>query len=237
MVKKIKGYFRTGINRLFSIWNLQVRRINAGLWDLDQQFLEEYKSIQDVTVVKIDRAYMLYQFARMAACLPKGNVAQLGVYKGGTAKMIARCFARSPKKVFLFDTFEGLPPSSLADGAQGELLKTTNEFVDVSFDAVKTLLAPYSSVVFKQGFFPETTRGLEDEKFCFVYLDADLYQSTKDGLNFFYPRMVPGGIIMLDDFGTPIWPGIQKAVEEFCREHNISPIQTTWWQGAIIKAE
>ncbi len=237
MIQKIKEQFRRIVNKILSVWGLHVKRLNSGPWDLDQEFVQQYRSIQNKTVVKIDRSYMLYQFAKMAACLPSGDVAQLGVYKGGTAKMIAECFLNSNKKMFLFDTFEGLPPSSKSDGAQDEALRKENEFVDVDFNEIQKIFDQYSFVTIKKGFFPETAESVKENKFSFVYLDADLYQSTKDGLDFFYPRMVPGGIIMLDDFGTPIWPGIQKAVTEFCNEHHISPVKTTWWQGLIIKSE
>ncbi len=193
-----------------------------------------YKAIQDKTVVKIDRCYMLFQFAKMAAKLPAGDVAQLGVYKGGTAWMIASCFNNTTKKFYLFDTFEGLPQSSDKDGMWYNTTEGNN-FSDVQFRDVQNYFSNYQNIEFRKGLFPSTAHGLEDEQFCFVYLDADLYQSTKDALCFFYPRMVPGGVIMLDDFGTPTWPGIQKAVQEFCSEQKIAPVTTTWWQGLIIK--
>lgn len=230
-IKKIGGAV---LNRGLSSFGLQIRRIGSGFWDRDVEFMALYKTIQDKTVVKIDRSYMLYQFAKVAANLPHGDVAQLGVYKGGTAWMIASCFRHTQKKFYLFDTFAGLPQSSSSDGHWHSIAEG-NDFSDVLFQEVQKYFSPYQNIKFKKGLFPATAVGLEDARFSFVYLDADLYQSTKDGLEFFYPRMVPGGVIMLDDFGTPTWPGIQKAVEEFCNEQGIVPVTTTWWQGMIIK--
>lgn len=89
--------------------------------------------------------------------------------------------------------------------------------------------------MFKKGYFPDTVQGLEGHTFCFVYLDADLYTSIRDGLAFFYPRMIPGGVIVIDDYGTDNWPGVEKAVYEFCVENNVLPIKNVWWQGLIIK--
>jgi O-methyltransferase len=66
----------------------------------------------------------------------------------------------------------------------------------------------------REGIFPETATGLEDETFAFVHLDADLYQSTLDGLNFFYPRLSPGGCIIVHDYNHN-WEGVTKAVDEF----------------------
>lgn len=66
-------------------------------------------------------------------------------------------------------------------------------------DNVKEYLKDITNVVFHPGLFPETAKSLTCE-FCFVNLDADQYQSTLDGLMYFYPRMSKQGIIMLHDY-------------------------------------
>jgi O-methyltransferase len=121
------------------------------------------------------------------------------------------------------------------DGVKSNQGAGDKKFADVDFTEIKSYFTDFPNVIFKRGFFPDTAEGLESQKFCFVYLDADLYQSTKDGLDFFYPRMVPGGIIMFDDYGTSNWPGVEKAVREFCSENDIFPVKMAWWQGLIIK--
>ena len=69
-----------------------------------------------------------------------------------------------------------------------------------------------------KGYFPETTKGIE-ENYVFVSLDADLYMPTLEGLKWFMPRMVKGGVIMLHDFGNQRFAGVAKAVEEYEREY------------------
>ena len=138
----------------------------------------------------------------------------------------AECFEGTPRKLFLFDTFERLP----GDGEKHEGL-----FDDVTFEDVKEYLSAYPAVEFRKGFFPDTAKGLEDRKFSFVYLDGDMYQSQKDGLDFFYPRLVQGGIIICDDYESPEWPGVKKAVEEFTAQTGVEAIHTAWWQCAIVK--
>ncbi len=231
-MKKIKSEIGSILNKTLSFFGLHVKRADSGFWDFDPEFLQIYNKIKDKTLVKIDRAYMIYQFAKSSALLVEGDIAQVGVYKGGTAKMIAECFSNSRKKFYLFDTFDGLPDASEKDGIKNNEKK---QFADVSLGEVKSYLSDYPNTEFKKGFFPHTAKGLEGKQFCFVYLDADLYESTKDGLNFFYPRMLPGGVILLDDYGTGTWPGVGKAVREFCAENEIYPIKTAWWQGLIIK--
>lgn len=222
------------LNRLLSFLNLQVHRIGAGFWEYDTDSMMLYESVKNKTLVRIDRCYMLYQFAKSASLALEGDVAQVGVYKGGTAKIIVTCFRHTQQKVYLFDTFEGLPPVSAHDGDKTVTDKHF-KFEDVILSDLKNDFAQFPHVEFRQGLFPSTAVGLEHKKFSFVYLDADLYESTRDGLNFFYPRMVPGGVILLDDYKSDTWPGVIKAVDEFCAQQGISAITTTWWQGLIVK--
>ncbi|MDB5244609.1 MAG: hypothetical protein JWN18_479 [Parcubacteria group bacterium] len=216
------------VNRILLPTGIQLRKANSdqGFWSSDKEFMTLYKEIAPYTLVGLHKSFMLYQCARFAAQHLVGDVAQLGVYKGGSAKMIAECFKETDRKVYLFDTFEGLP----GDG-EGE----AGMFNDVQFAEVETRLSPYKNVEFRKGFFPDTAQGLEGRKFSFVYLDGDMYESEKDGLNFFYPRLVPGGIIMLDDYESPKWVGVKRAVDEFTNETGVAAIHTAYWQCAIIK--
>ncbi len=223
------------INRTLAVFGVHIRRTNSGFWDYDPQFRQLFNSVQDRTLVRIDRSYMLYQFARRASLLPDGDVAQVGIYKGGTARMVASTFTHTTKKIYLFDTFEGLPPRTDADGITRKELDSASEFSDVNFESVQEYFSTIPNTVFKKGYFPHTAKGMEDEKFCFVYLDVDLYQSIRDGLDFFFPRMTQGGVIMVDDYGTKLWPGVAKAVDEFCAEHNMLPVKTAPWQCLILK--
>lgn len=74
----------------------------------------------------------------------------------------------------------------------------------------------------RKGYFPDTTEGLENETYCLVSLDADLYKPTLTGISYFYPRLVTGGYIFVHDFGTYAWGhGVKNAVREYCLEHSI----------------
>ena len=92
----------------------------------------------------------------------------------------------------------------------GESLKVCQ----TSLDDVQRFLAGYN-VVFHQGFFPDSKAGLYPEiKYSFVHLDADTYQSTKAGLEYFVPKMVAGGCVVLDDYDWGQCPGVKKAIVE-----------------------
>ena len=108
-------------------------------------------------------------------------------------------------------------------------------FKDIGISYVKKYLESYPNIIFKPGVFPNTTKGLEQESFCFVYLDGDLYESTRDGLEFFYSRLVSGGMIVIDDYGSRYWPGVKKAVDEFSEKSGVATIITANVQCALFK--
>jgi O-methyltransferase len=123
-----------------------------------------------------------------------GSLAEVGVFQGVTARFIRLA---SPQRTFyLFDTFAGFPDRDLE-------VATDERFRDTSVDAVKRMVGDTSRVVIRQGTFPETAAGLEPESFAFVSLDADLYNPTLAGLQFFYSRLSPGGYIFLHDHTSP----------------------------------
>lgn len=133
-----------------------------------------------------------------------GDLAELGVYRGGVAKVMS---LHSPHKtVRLFDTFEGIPEHSEADA-----FHKPGEFA-CSLADVQRHLADCHNVVFHPGLFPATAAG---DAFSVVHLDADLYQSTLDGLRYFWPRLSIGGAIVLDDWHWRFCEGVTRAVEEF----------------------
>lgn len=135
-----------------------------------------------------------------------GDVAEVGVYKGGSAKLICET---TKKPVHLFDTFEGLPDLSRLDNP--EQFKKGD--YSVPFESVKNYLKNYPNVHFYKGLFPSTAGPIKNKTFSFVHLDVDLYESTLDCLEFFYPRMNKGGVIISHDY--PGAKGVKKAFDEF----------------------
>jgi O-methyltransferase len=134
-----------------------------------------------------------------------GDMAELGVARGASAKMIA---ARAPDRVLhLFDTFEGLPDPSAQDGARFKKrqYRHTLEEVQGYLDS--------GNLRFYKGLFPETASDLSTTRFAFVHLDADLYESTRAGLEWFYPRLNRGGILVSHDYDTS--SGVNLAFEQF----------------------
>lgn len=136
-----------------------------------------------------------------------GDIAELGVYKGGTAEYMHDLVPS--KTLWLFDTFKGMPHKDDID------FHEVGSFSDLDFDKIKEAFAG-KPVHICAGKFPETAPTGEIQ-FCFVHLDADQYQVTKQGLEYFFPRLVPGGIIILDDYEWKYCQGVEKAVSEFLK--------------------
>ena len=162
-----------------------------------------------------------------------GNVAELGVYKGKFAKLINQCFPE--KKLFLFDTFKGFDKTNFAEGIEQKIVdKVLHDFDDTSVAEVLEKMPFKNQCVVKQGLFPDTITGCENENFCFVSIDADLYKPIYDGLNFFYSRLVKGGYIMVHDYNNKEYKGAKQAVQKFAIEQDVSytPISDGW--GTVI---
>ena len=174
-------------------------------------------------------AFMIYSIVKTQTAIP-GDLAEVGVYQGGSAKLI--CEVKKEKELYLFDTFTGLPELSEEDTHFGEKHWYENEFSNTSAESIKKLLNKYVNVHITKGKFPESGKKIIDKKFCFVHLDVDLYKSTIESLKFFFPKMVKGGIILIHDFHSD---GIQKAVREFKSENQIQLIELTGSQAMIIK--
>ena len=163
----------------------------------------------------------------------KGEIAELGVYKGETAKLIHHyCPERT---LNLFDTFEGFAHKDIfKENKQIRNSESVNNFKDTSVDYILRFIEPQNSnvIVFK-GYFPETVnKKLEKTIFSFVHLDADLFAPTTSGLEFFYPRVSPMGIILIHDYNA--WPGCRKAVDEFFSQKKEFPIPMPDKSGSAI---
>ncbi|MEE4255502.1 MAG: TylF/MycF/NovP-related O-methyltransferase [Bacteroidales bacterium] len=144
----------------------------------------------------------------------EGDFAELGVYKGETAKVIRLCAPQ--RKLHLFDTFDGFPAGDLEYETGKASGYTSRHFADTSEEKVQGLLGFSKNIVFHKGYFPGTTAGMEETRFAFVSMDADLARPTKAGLEFFYPRLQKGGCILIHDYNTD-WPELLKTVDDFVK--------------------
>lgn len=189
------------------------------------------KSLERRYYDKIRFYSMWFQIERIKRENIIGDFAELGVHKGETAKIIYEM--SSNQKLHLFDTFEGFNEKDLQHENKKGGQYTTNEFSDTSLDSVKKYILGDARVVYHPGYFPDTAKGLENEQFSFVHLDADLYLPTLEALKFFYPRLSPGGVIIIHDYNH-IWDGIKKALNEFMPTIPESLTELPDWKGSVM---
>ena len=149
-----------------------------------------------------------------------GDLVELGVYKGNSAGILADFARRHGRHVFLFDTFAGFDERDL----QGIDSEHPVQFGDTSLAGVQSLVGT-DGVTYAQGFFPESTSKIAmPEQIAVAHIDCDLYGPMKAGLEGFYPRLAPGGLMLLHDYSSGHWPGATRAIDEFFRDLPEKPI-------------
>ena len=154
-------------------------------------------------LLKPSELFLIHSFAKSQATVD-GIYVEVGVFKGATAKAI--CEAKGGKYLYLFDTFDGLPPIGKVDS------KFKTKMFRSNYQRVEEKLAKYKNVHMHKGMFPETGSVIKDKKIAFVHLDVDIYKSTKDCLEFFYDKMSKNGIVLSHDYHAQ---GVKKAFDEF----------------------
>ena len=122
-------------------------------WEHDLHFNNIYNSISKFTVASKKRCYILYEFLNHIKILP-GDIAEVGVYKGGTAYLINEVLSKTEKHIFLFDTFSGSPKADREKDPY--YFKNNGKFSDTSFDSVKKIFSENKKVVIVKGKFSET---------------------------------------------------------------------------------
>ncbi len=219
--------------------------------------LGSIRAIQDVRL----SALRLHAREIEARKIP-GDVAELGVYQGAFAAEINRLFPE--RRLWLFDTFEGFHARDLAIEAERTGMKAQRRsFADTTIELVRSRLPHPEKARFVQGYFPESLDFMEaadsdvtqepvnavvscssshteqrEERsepcFALVSLDPDLYEPTREGLRYFYPRLAPGGRILIHDYTSCQFEGVKMAVDEYCCAHELFVVPLMDLHGTAV---
>ncbi len=165
---------------------------------------------------------ILFELLRRTVGVP-GDVAECGVYRGASLLATGLYVKQHGlgKAVLGFDSFAGFDESIAFDvqlGGEEIAAKKVGGMRETSYDAIAAKVARLGLediVRLNRGFFADTLAAFAGRRYSFVHLDCDIYQSYKDCLKFFYPRLSPGGVILFDEYNDPPWPGCNLAVDEF----------------------
>jgi len=182
-------------------------------WVDDSVFVALYERIRGHTLVDIYRCYELWDLSKQLRAVP-GDILEVGVWKGGTAAIIGKAASETqPCHLWLADTFgDGVPKA----GAEDTRYKG-GEHADTSEAIVLDLLhgLGISNCTLLRGVFPEQTgQRMDGVRIKLCHIDVDTYQSAWDVFNWVWPRTVPGGIVVFDDYGFWGCEGVTSAVNE-----------------------
>jgi O-methyltransferase len=160
-----------------------------------------------------------------------GDFVECGVWKGGsmmTAALTLKILNDTNRNLWLYDTYEGMPPPTEQDVTHDnhtaeKVLETRADFLTAPLEGVKQAMTSTgygpAKMHFIKGKVEDTIPGRIPERIALLRLDTDWYESTKHELIHLYPRLAPGGVIIIDDYGY--WRGSREATDEYIRNNNV----------------
>jgi O-methyltransferase len=149
----------------------------------------------------------------------QGDFVELGCYKGDTSLLLAEVLKGTDKKLWIYDSFEGLPEKKEIDeSALGINFKVGELYVTKREVKERFLRANLPVPVIKKAWFNELTDSNLPGKIVLAFLDGDFYESIKDSLKLVGPKMADDGVIIVHDYQNPVLPGVAKAVDEWAQE-------------------
>lgn len=181
-------------------------------WSKDEAFNRYLNRFEHTSSLNSGRRWMVHQLLRLVANVP-GDTAECGVFTGGMSYLICKANEGAGRTHYMFDSFEGLSPPTNEDGIYWKARDLT-----AGEAMVEKNLADCRDFALMRGWIPTRFPEVADRRFSFVHIDVDLYQPTRDSLEFFLPRMSDGGIIVVDDFGSSFCPGATQACEEVLKD-------------------
>ena len=203
------------------------------LWREDKQFLDDFNRMSPGNPYSQDRKWTLREYVKLSNALP-GDLAECGCYIGTSAFFVAQ--ASTHGTLYLFDSFQGLSDPDPADKSiAANVMPWSAGDLSTSEATLRHNLARYDSIEVLPGWIPERFKEVADRQFRLVHIDVDLYQPTRDSLEFFYPRLVKGGFIVMDDYGFKNCPGATRAADELAAAHATGILLLTTGQGVITK--
>lgn len=175
------------------------------------------------------RFYSLQQMVELVLDQqPDGDFAECGCWKGHSTYIIASILSEHgfANEFHVFDSFEGglsekhpQDKNKLREETRKDISKQKQVFSSTR-DEVQQTLVEFPFVKLYEGWIPNRFDEVGARQFCFVHVDVDLYQPTLDCLEFFYPRLFSGGVIVVDDYGYSAFPGAKRAVDEFLEQND-----------------
>ncbi|OGG55280.1 hypothetical protein A3D62_00960 [Candidatus Kaiserbacteria bacterium RIFCSPHIGHO2_02_FULL_49_11] len=182
-----------------------------------------------------DRFFNLYSALELVKDL-EGEIVECGVWKGLSSHLICnRLKEFSPSfdgsGYHVIDSFEGLSAPTERD----QLPQERKGRFAVGVEETKHALNEFPNISYHKGWIPDVFSTLPEQPYRFVHIDVDLADPAEASFEYFYPRLIQGGVIVCDDYGSISWPGTKGAVDEFCKRQNINALRLSTGQILILK--
>ncbi len=221
-----------GVSILLPHWSYRINKPYK--WENEvrlKSISPELKKLEQSYDDKVRFYSFWMQIERLKSENISGAFAELGVYRGETAKFIHQMDPN--RKLYLFDTFDGFREEDLKLENSTDKKYNISNFADTALETVEDYVNGNENVELIAGYFPESAKEIKEEQYAFVHLDADLYKPTLAGLQFFYPKLAKGGVIIIHDYNHT-WDGVRKAVKEFGESTSIVIAEIADMQGSIM---
>jgi hypothetical protein len=185
------------------------------------------------------RIINFFQLIEAANRLPPGDYLELGSHRGFSTRVIHR-FMDPDMTLYAFDTFEGFDSRDIEIEKQKYASQwEAGNFAPTSVERVARYVGDGewpANLKLVKGWFPESFKGHEHIRWRFVHIDFDLYQPIKTGLETVWGPLLPGGVVVVHDYGCYGFPAARKAVDEFCQSVGQPPIELSdRWSSAAIR--
>lgn len=200
------------------------RRLDAEL--LSRRYARLHERYRNHTMVPRMTFAANLQLARMCSSVT-GCVVECGVWRGGMIAAFGEILGNG-REYYLFDSFEGLPEAKAIDGIAALAWQKNTSGPDYhdncraeeSYAREALALAGIQSANIVPGWFKDTLSHFPDKPVALLRLDADWYDSTMECLVALYPKVTPGGLVIIDDYYT--WDGCARAVHQYLAAHGIA---------------
>ena len=185
----------------------------------------------------LDQRFTLVELVKSIRSL-SGNTCECGVYRGVGSALICKALEgtyRDGDRHYAFDSFEGLPEPTSGDRIRSGRSVWKKGHLYCPHETVQEFLKEFPHCQIEKGWIPQTLSKVEDETFRLMHLDVDLMEPTRACLDFFYPRMVSGGLMVFDDYGSGSCRGVRAAIDEFFRDRSEQVVELVTGQAFVIK--
>lgn len=174
--------------------------------------------IQQVNTKK--QAVILHELNNAISSGVFGDVVEFGCYEGQTSILLARTIINTDKKLYIYDSFEGLPDkSSLDNSPTGEQFKTGELFVSKRQLLLNLKKANIKMPIIKKAWFSDLSTVDIPKQISFAFLDGDYFESIKDSFRGIQASIHKGSVIVVDDYNNDSLPGVRKAVDNWLKTH------------------